>query len=886
MQNSLSHAAAQAQNQAQIMMNQNMHMRSMGQPLQQGFQALHQQMQTPPMNQQGQPSIGLNHPNGLPMNPNQQAMQMGAQMRPQMTSISRLASLSPQDHMKAQQLAVKKVQDLSEPMRNQLRNSLTQKYGPQAIAQLQHEGHDPLVWYYQSQIGLSLLQQHNASKGQASVNQTGMPGQAHQQRSMNQPGQQLPTGPNGEYGPFANVESIMNQQKAGLIAQEAGQMVVPASSGAGRNATPQPMGPVPGPNQGAGQPTLQHQPPQQFNHQPAQQMKMDQLAAQSQAQIRAQAQAKQIHGQPGGLNGPGGTSQSPAMNTLNTPVRRSPMGIGQTEGYAQLGQGNMPFGQQVMDPRFNQTGQRTPVGPNGNMHKQQMLHGLLQQMPPETQQHFMNIPPEKMHEAIMKWHAARGAGPVAGRPQPQNGPLGPVNPIPQPINQSQSINQFQAANNHFGQHPNTNIQMNQHSQAMMQQMNKMRGSNMPPGSLDRQTFMDNMIIPQKILDQLRLSSPQGNVFPDLKKWSQLKQWMAQKTLPQQTIQSLLTIQNAQFQNILKSSQASAAASLQHPQSNSIQQGIHTNGQANPQMAQLATNIAGSNPEYPISAAEVQGVRNTNREKFKNVTDDQIRQLLMQMKIRALQGTKAANKTVGLPAQAPQVTQPSSQPAIGAMASQGQQNVGPENSTTSPAVQGRNIKQPQNRPAPNASAMSTTKTGTKRPMPDDAADVPNASNTPVQRPHGQQAQPSAPSAPSRMSHLSPEQVASLQPEQQQKYNAMVNNRQPAQTNVVSEEVARLKVIGQEQHAAAMKEHLPDIPMSPDQYRDAAQRIQTISVEMNKMGKIIVKWYALTRNDGLARSFFQSVSFSLSSGLSINANIYSEYAWSGSTSTAKR
>ncbi|KAI1117091.1 hypothetical protein F5Y14DRAFT_17262 [Nemania sp. NC0429] len=851
-QNSLSQAAQQ--NQAQMMMNPNMQMRSLGQPLQQGFQALHQQMQPPPMNQPGQPNINLNHPTGLPMNPNQQAMQMGAQMRPQPTQGARLAGLSPQDQLKAQQLAVRKIQEMGDPLRNQLRGQLSQKYGPQIMGHLQHEGVDPLLWYFQSQFGLQILQ---SMKGQAGANQSGMPVQAHQQRAMNQPGQQLPTGPNGEYGPFANVESIMNQQKAGLIAQEAGQMVVPASIGAGRNATPQPMGSVPGPNQGAGQPTLPHQPQQQqFNHQPAQQLKMDQLAAQSQAQIRAQAQAKQIHGQPGGLNGPGGTSQSPAMNTLNTPVRRSPMGVGQTEGYAQLGQGNMPFAQQIMDPRFNQAGQRTPVGPNGNIHKQQVLHNLLQQLPPETQQHIMHLPPDKMQESIMKWHNSRGAGPVAGRPQ--NGP----NPIHQPVNQPQAMNQFQAANSHFGQHPNNNVQVNQHSQAMMQQMNKIRGSNMAPGSLDRQAFMDNMAIPPKILDQLRMSSPQANAFPELKKWAQLKQWIAQKTLPQQTIQSLLAIQNAQFQTILKAAQqGSAAAGVQPSQPNSIQQGIHNNGQANPQMAQPATNMAPSNPEFQITAVEIQNVRNNNREKFKDVSDDQIKQLLIQMKMRIFQNK--ANKTAGAPAQTPQITQTGhsataptpSQPVTGTVASQAQQNVAPETSTSSPAIQGRNMKQTQNRPAPTASAAPTTKTGTKRPMPDDAGDVVNAVNTPVQRPHGQPAQPTASLAPPRIPQLTPEQVASMQSEQQQKYGAMVN-RQSGQAPVVSEEVTRLKAIGQEQHLVAMKELYPDIHMSPEQYRDAAQRIQSMCIEMTSMGKVLVKWYSATRNDGFAKSFFHS------------------------------
>ncbi len=269
----------------------------------------------------------------------------------------------------------------------------------------------------------------------------------------------------------------MNQQKAGLMAQEAGQMVVPASNGAGRNATPQPIGSLPGPNQGAGQPAMPHQMQQPFNpHQPAQQqLKMDQRAAQTQAQIRAQAQAKQMQGQPGGLNGPGGASQSPAMNTLNAPVRRTPMGIGQTDGHPQIGQGNVPFGQQMMDPRFNQTGQRTPMGPNGNMNRNQMLHSILAQMPPETRQQIMNLPQEKVPETILRWNASRGGGQMPGRPQPQIGQLGPGNPI------AQSMTQFTTGNN-VGQHPNLGMPMNQQSQLMMQQqINQLRNPNAPQG---------------------------------------------------------------------------------------------------------------------------------------------------------------------------------------------------------------------------------------------------------------------------------------------------------------------------------------------------------------------------------------------------------------------
>ncbi|KAI1128053.1 hypothetical protein F5Y10DRAFT_265496 [Nemania abortiva] len=851
LQNTLSHGAAQ--NQAQLMMNQSMRMGGLGQPMPQGFPTLQQPMQTSPVNQQGQPNLGVNNPNGLPMNPNQQMMQMGAQIRPQMAMQSGMATLPPQDRVKAHQLALAKINSLPEPARSQYRTMVQQKFGTQLLTQLQQEGIDPLMYFFQSQFAAQILQ---GAKGQAGVNQPGMPMQAHQQRPTNQPAQQLPTGPNGEYGPFAKMqENIINQQNAGLMAQEAGQMVVPASSGAGRNATPQPIGSLPGPGQGPGQPALPHQLPQHFNHQPAQQLKMDQRAAQTQAQIRAQAQAKQMQGQPGGLNGLGGASQSPGMNTLNAPVRRTPMGVGQIEGHPQLGQGNMPFGQQRMDPRFNQLGQRTPMGPNGNMNRNQMLNSLLAQMPAEAQQQIMSMPPEKMPEMIMRWNATRGAGPIAGRPQPQIGQLGPVNPISQPMNQ------FPTTNNGLGQHPNMNMPMNQQNQLMMQQMNKLRNPNISQASLNQQqALMDNMNIPPRIMEQLRNSIPQGGVSPDLKKWGQLKQWMEQKNLSPQFIQNMLKFQTLQFQNFLKNQAGVAAANSQPPQANMPQQGIHLNGQANPQMVQPTPGMAGPNMNITISPQELQNAR--NHEKFKGWPEDKIREMLMRYKMQALK--RAANQMPAPPVQASQVAQlgqtptapTPSQPTNSSAVPQRQPNAGPEISTASPAVQARNIKQPPNRAAPNAPAASTAKTGMKRPMPDDAAETPNTSSTPIQRPHAQQQQPGASVAPPQIPQLSPEQLASMSPEKRQRYEAIVRGRQSATGSTpMSDEMVRLKAIGQEQHQAALKEQLPDIPMTTEQYRDTAQKIQAMCGEMNKISKILARWYFLTHNDERAKQFFK-------------------------------
>ncbi|KAI0402734.1 hypothetical protein F4802DRAFT_608558 [Xylaria palmicola] len=836
--NSLSaQAAAQAQNQTQMMMGQNMQMRGIGQALPQGFQGLQQQMQ-PSLNQQGQANIGMNNPNGFPINPNPQMMQMAGQMRGAMG----MQALGSHDRIKINQLAVAKMNTIPEPTRAQYRSMVQQKYGPQLLAQLQQENMDPLVHFFTAQM----LQ--GASKGTPGMNQAALPVQAHQQRAMNQPAQQQPPGPNGEFGPFANVESIMNQQKAGLMAQEAGQMVVPASS-AGRNATPQPMGSLPGPNQGAGQPTLPHQLPQQFSHQPTQQLKMDQRAAQSQAQIRAQAQAKQMQGQPGGLNGPGGASQSPAMSTLNAPVRRAPIGVGQNEGHPQMGQGNMPFGQQMMDPRYNQTGQRTPMGPNAAMNRNQFMHNILNQMPHETRQQIMSLPQDKAYDMILKWNAPRAAGAMAGRAQPQIGQIGPGNPI------AQSMNQFAPGSNNLGQQPSLGMPMSQQNQMMMQQqMNKLRNPNAPQTPLDRNALMDNMPLPPKIIGQLPTT-------PDVKKWGQLKQWMSQRNLPQQTVQNLLNIQNVQFQSYVKSNPGFAAISAQVPHPSLPQQGIHPNGQATPQMGQPTPNIPNSNPNFTVTPQEMQNAR--NHERFKGLSDDKIRQLLFQMKMQSHLKRGGAGQTSGPPAQASQAAQPGhtatvpspSQPANGAVAPPRQQNAGAETNTASPVTQGRNVKHPQNNRAPPTPATSTVKPGTKRSRSEDTAEGPHPTPPPALRqPTQPQAQPVASNAP-QVPHATAEQLAAMTPERRQKYEAAVKSRQQASGNPLSEEMMRLKAIGQEQHQLAAKEPLPDIPMTPEQYREAARGIQVSTTEINKVSRLLGRWYTLTHDDERARLFFK-------------------------------
>ncbi|KAI1816783.1 hypothetical protein GGS20DRAFT_159798 [Poronia punctata] len=846
-------AQAQARSQATMIMNQNMQMRGMAQPLQQGLQPIPQQAQPPPPpSHQGQPNMGVGRPNNMPLNAgNPQMMSIGGQVRPQMTGANPMASLSPQDQMKVNNLAVAKVNQMPEQQRQQFRAMVTNRLGRDQLAHLQQEGLDPLVYYFQHQI----IQQGMRNQQAGAM-------QPHQNRAMNQPAQQqAPTGPNGTFSPFSNVE-ILNQQKAGLMAQEAGQMVVPASSVAGRNATPQPMGGPTGPNQGPGMPPQPAHGP--FNPAQATQQQMDQRAAETQSQIRVQAQANQMQGQPGALSGPGGISQSPAMNNLNAPVRR-PMAGAQVEGHhPQMGQANIPFGQPLMDSRFNQMGQRPAMGPNAGVNRQ-MLTNIMNQMPPEIQQQIMALPQDKVPEMILKWNASRRAAQMPGRPQPQPGQLGPGgNPIGQPMGQ------FSPGNSGVNQQPAMGIPTNPQTQAGIQQQVKFRNPNSFQQPPDRVAVMDNMGLPPKMLDSVR-AMPNAPDFPmDIKKWGQLKNWMSQHQLPANLVQYLSNVQNAQYNNYANKNLG--AANSQGPQQNLQQQ---------PQMGQQTLNNMGAqNPPVQVTPQEMQAARNHDR--FKNIPDDKLHTILAHMKMQNMMKGRAGPQAQppqpkpsqpqpspaphaagqALQTQGPQVSQPgsiptaaTSQPANGAVGPPRPSNAGPESGPTAPAMAPSRSKQqaPNNRAPPNASGPPASKVGTKRPNSDDVTEVPDPSSTPVQRTASQQAQ-SGSTGP-RAPFFTPEQVAALPPEQRQRYEAIVRNRQTHNQQQIVEGMARLKAIGQEQLQASSREQLPDIPMSPEQYRDTAQKIQNMCTEMTKVSKILGRWFSLTRDEARAAMFFK-------------------------------
>ncbi|EMR66157.1 hypothetical protein UCREL1_6848 [Eutypa lata UCREL1] len=555
-----------------------------------------------------------------------------------------------------------------------------------------------------------------------------------------------------------------------------------------------------------------------------------------------------MQGQPGGLNGgPGPVSQSPGMNTLNAPVRRTPVSAG-VEGQPPMGQANGPFAQ-TLDPRFNQGNQRPQMGMNANMDRQQILQQIIAQVPVEKRQQLMSLSPERLNEVIMNWQAtqaSRTPGQMAGRPQPQPGQMG----------QGNHLGQFVPGTNAMGHQPNMNPQMNAQNQMLLQQQiqrmrNNVPGQNYPPNA---PALMDSMEVPPKILDNLTRQQGQP-IPPDVKKWGQLKQWMVPRNIPTQLQGSLLGIQKAQFENILKRNASMNAAAGQMPQPNAPPASQPMNGQMPARPGQMPGGVPPGFPAPVITQQEIQAAKNHDR--FRGHSDDKIRAMLFQMKA---QMRRTNPQIPGAPMQAPPAAQgppinmhAPAQPQTAPNPPQRPQNAAPDANAASSAPNARNSRPNQNnRPTQNASPAAPQKNGLKRASTDDVVEVPNPAATQALRPPSQQAHPTVPGPP--LPALTPQQLAALPPEQRAKYEAMVRSRQQPQP----EDIERLKAIGQEERRAAQQEQVEDIPMSAEQLEEMTQKIRHMSSEVNKLGKVLGRWYSLTHDDARAHMFFKMVS----------------------------
>ena len=163
------------------------------------------------------------------MGPNAQMMGMaGRPAHPQHpANAGEIGSLSAQDRQKVLERAMKLMASVPEPQKANIRATMARRLSPQQLQLLQSQGRDPLVIYFQNQAVQELQKarmgnpagQMNPAQQAALLQQRGIP-----------QGAPMPGGPHqmaGNFSQFANMGELVNQQNAGLRAQEAGQVVVP-----------------------------------------------------------------------------------------------------------------------------------------------------------------------------------------------------------------------------------------------------------------------------------------------------------------------------------------------------------------------------------------------------------------------------------------------------------------------------------------------------------------------------------------------------------------------------------------------------------------------------------------------------------------------------------
>ncbi|KAK4060673.1 hypothetical protein Trihar35433_10081 [Trichoderma harzianum] len=116
-------------------------------------------------------------------------------------------------------------------------------------------------------------------------------------------------------------------------------------------------------------------------------------------------------------------------------------------------------------------------------------------------------------------------------------------------------------------------------------------------------------------------------------------------------------------------------------------------------------------------------------------------------------------------------------------------------------------------------------------------------------------------PDGFTPLTPQQEASLTPEQRGRYEEVLKNGGKISAHIVtaatkdkSNSLDRLKLIGREAARQFYQEQMEDIPMGPEEHSETAQKIKRFVSDIGKVGRGLSKWYALTQDDARAKMFF--------------------------------
>ncbi|GAM39218.1 hypothetical protein TCE0_034r10578 [Talaromyces pinophilus] len=786
-------------------------------------------MQTSPIPGQIPMHMGMNDPAMIQQQQQQQQAfaqnQMGQQrVASGMPVIDELSMLSQPDFEQISRLAAQMMSKMSPEDLEKRRAAATSKMSPEQKQMISQKYGDPLTWMMRLQILKNMKARRSQQIARAQgldpnasmVGGDTMMNPAQRQMTSSMMGLQrnsaLPMNNQQGLDPstFINVENLQGQQADGLRSQEAGQLVVPAST-APMSSQPSFADPTGLFQQGAPQQNTQpnlSRPvnPQQFlaqqqlqNAQNAQQIGMQQSSqfqAQNQAQAQARAQAahnakmamsSQAGGQTTNQMNQNMPHQSPAMPMLNRPVGPN-MSPAQAAG--QVRPPSRQPGVNGQQPGNQQQAMRPQIPPN----LPPALKERLGQMTPEQLNAFLIAQQRRALANSQAAQAAQAARAANGQPMsmqpnmpqlPQGGQFnGPNISTSMPMQQSLNGLAGGTQNNAMLQGQQLSLQQQQqqqqqqallrHQQALMRSQSQNIDMN-----AEQTREMDRMAFPPSMIN----SNANMNVPKTVKTWGQLKAWVVQnpQVLGHVDSAKLLDLQRLHFAHTV---------SQQREAGRSNEQTGQPNWPGNNQPLMPGQNVTGRQPQNlpgpTITPEEIMNARKRLGPQAQNMPDEQLKAFLLKNKqkmwMQQLQARGLAmqqmNPTQNIQnlnqTQPPQVTAvPTPTPAKQTVPAATQ---APHQPAQTPQTTNAKV-QPTSSGSKGAKGGAAGKSASKkRPHSDDVVEIQNPKAQPPSQAPPQAAATSAPARPPL--NLTREQLAALSPTQRSQLEAhMKQQRQP-------------------------------------------------------------------------------------------------------------
>jgi hypothetical protein len=814
-------------------------------------QQMNRQMQASPMPGQQQMQMGLNDPNQqATMQQRQQQQQQQQQPQAMLQQQQRtqprpggaaalndeLNSLSPAEYENVCRVANQILQKTSPDDMSKIKVNL-QNMSPEQKVYLSKKGMDPITYFFRVQA-LNQLRRFKRSRMEMARNsQTNgidpanammgdpMMNQQRQQMfqnmvNMQQRGSPFPMAGQQGIDPssfIGNVENIQGQQADGLRSQEAGQLVVPASSQMNQQFNPQnmlvgqQMGQVNINNAGISPQFLaqQHLPNAQpgvpdRSQQAAQLQPQSQPQAQTQAQrVQAAQKAQMAMSQSG--QAPSHMqqqiSQSPAMPMLNRPMA-APGQMSPAQAAAQVqppsrqaGMGQLPANVQSMNTQPGMQG-RPNIPTNLPAHVQEQLAQMSNE---QLTAFFMNQrrmmannqalarANPAQHNMALQQNLSQGnqgqqmANGQMGNGQNMRASMGSLG-LQQ---QLAAMAGAQQANQMIpGQQMSAQQRQQLHQQQQLHRLQLLRQSGGPGMEMTPEQIreMDRVPFPPQIF----ANNPNAASIPkNIKTWGLLKELAT--TNPQllggTDLQKLVTLQKYHLAQILKETsnrnlEQNGQMPFMPPNFQRQQQPFMNPQQFQPgqQHAQFVM------PQIrQITPQDLQVARQRLGAQVQNLTDDQLRDALRQRQMHAAQARAAQ----ALASQQNQQSQAQAQPPVSA--------------ETAPIVKTEPVPQPPTQNQVSKPQAVTPAKATKAPAPkqtppaskrkvqnEEAAAI---QTSPVQSSNQPAASHGLPAAPTtkpalNLSNLSREQLAAMTPQQRAQIEAHIRRQQGQARGTVS------------------------------------------------------------------------------------------------------